>query len=192
MASTPIVFRSQRNSVSIDLEDRLLSPNEAAAMLGVSAYTIRAMARDREIPALKLGRHWRFRRSSLERWIEDRERKARCVRHAIDHDETETEAAQARTGSLPGVRRPDAQPRSPLRILPRTGRTMMHPSTQAILRYFEYAHLPEHLQRYSEPFHTLAQQFAAELDGPELTAGLRKLLEAKDCIVRAALDAKVQ
>jgi hypothetical protein len=25
-------------------------------------------------------------------------------------------------------------------------------------------------------------------DGPELTAGLRKLLEAKDCLVRASLD----
>jgi hypothetical protein len=25
-------------------------------------------------------------------------------------------------------------------------------------------------------------------DGPELTVGLRKLLEAKDCLVRAALD----
>lgn len=25
-------------------------------------------------------------------------------------------------------------------------------------------------------------------DGPELTAGLRKLLEAKDCFVRASLD----
>jgi len=25
-------------------------------------------------------------------------------------------------------------------------------------------------------------------DGPELTSGLRKLLEAKDCFVRAALD----
>ena len=29
---------------------------------------------------------------------------------------------------------------------------------------------------------------AVKLDGPELTAGLRKLLEAKDCFVRAALD----
>jgi hypothetical protein len=27
-------------------------------------------------------------------------------------------------------------------------------------------------------------------DGPELTAGLRKLLEAKDCFVRAAIDAE--
>ena len=37
--------------------------------------------------------------------------------------------------------------------------------------------------------------FAADLitdlpDGPELTAGLRKLLESKDCMVRASLDKK--
>ena len=29
------------------------------------------------------------------------------------------------------------------------------------------------------------------LEGPEFSAGLRKLLEAKDCFVRAALDRKV-
>jgi hypothetical protein len=28
---------------------------------------------------------------------------------------------------------------------------------------------------------------ALQLEGPELTAGLRKLLEAKDCMVQAAL-----
>lgn len=64
----------------------------------------------------------------------------------------------------------------------------MHPSTTAILRYFEYDHLPAHLQAVSSPFHDLAHGFAEEFDGPELTAGLRKLLEAKDCIVRAALS----
>jgi hypothetical protein len=37
------------------------------------------------------------------------------------------------------------------------------------------------------PFHDLAWDNARKFDGPELTAGLRKLLEAKDCIVRAAL-----
>ena len=64
----------------------------------------------------------------------------------------------------------------------------MHPSTESILRYFEFAHLPERLQATSRLFHSLAHQMAADLDGPELTAGLRKLLEAKDCMVRAALD----
>ena len=64
----------------------------------------------------------------------------------------------------------------------------MHPATAAILRYFEYAHLPEHLQAVSKPIGDLANQMATDLpEGPEVTAGLRKLLEAKDCLVRAAL-----
>lgn len=64
---------------------------------------------------------------------------------------------------------------------------MTHPATTAIMRYFEYDHLPEHLQQISRPMCELAKQMATQLDGPELTAGLRKLLEAKDCFVRAAL-----
>lgn len=65
---------------------------------------------------------------------------------------------------------------------------ILHPATAAILPYFDYDHLPPELADVSEPFHALAHKLAAQLDGPELTAGLRKLLEAKDCAVRAALD----
>lgn len=64
-----------------------------------------------------------------------------------------------------------------------------HPGTIHLLRYFEYAHLPAHLQTVSKPCADLANELVGVLpDGPELTAGLRKLLEAKDCFVRAALD----
>ena len=63
----------------------------------------------------------------------------------------------------------------------------LHPSTRAILRFFDYAHLPDHLQEVSAPFHDLAWHFAARFEGDELTTSLRKLLEAKDCMVRAAL-----
>lgn len=57
-----------------------------------------------------------------------------------------------------------------------------------IMKFFEFAHLPEHLQKVSKPFGEMAQQLNADLpDGPEKSAGLRKLLEAKDCMVRAAL-----
>lgn len=63
-----------------------------------------------------------------------------------------------------------------------------HPAITAILRYFAYAHLPPHLQSFSKPFHDLAVDMAGRLTGAELTAGLRKLLESKDCMVRAALD----
>ena len=56
-------------------------------------------------------------------------------------------------------------------------------------RYFQYAHLPDHLQPISRPFHELAQEMLAQVcyDDDELMAGLRRLLEAKDCAVRAAM-----
>jgi hypothetical protein len=63
-----------------------------------------------------------------------------------------------------------------------------HPSTAAILRHFAYDHLPAHLREISRPICELAHEMAAKLSGPELTAGLRKLLEAKDALVRAAVD----
>ena len=65
----------------------------------------------------------------------------------------------------------------------------MHPGVVSLLRYFEYAHLPANLQRVSAGCSAMANDLARSLpQGPELTAGLRKLLEAKDCFVRAALD----
>ena len=57
-----------------------------------------------------------------------------------------------------------------------------------ILKYFTYSHLPDHLQMVSKPIAELAMSLDAELPaGPEKSAGLRKLLEAKDCFVRCAL-----
>jgi len=63
-----------------------------------------------------------------------------------------------------------------------------HPSVRSILQFFTYAHLPEQLQKVSLEFHCLAWNMARTLpQNPELTAGLRKLLEAKDCAVRAMI-----
>lgn len=57
-----------------------------------------------------------------------------------------------------------------------------------VYRYFEYGHLPESLQVIAKPISELADMMVDELpDGPEKAAGLRKLLEAKDCFVRANL-----
>jgi hypothetical protein len=65
----------------------------------------------------------------------------------------------------------------------------MHPATEKLLGYFGYKHLPERLQKVSQPLCELATEMANTLpDCAEKTAGLRKLLEAKDCLVRAALD----
>lgn len=58
----------------------------------------------------------------------------------------------------------------------------------SIIKYFAYEHLPAHLQEVSKPIGDLAQFMDESLpDGPEKSAGLRKLLEAKDALVRAKL-----
>lgn len=58
---------------------------------------------------------------------------------------------------------------------------------QALLKFFAYDHLPERLQEVARPFAELAEKVEKELYGPESTVCLRKLLEAKDCAVRASL-----
>jgi hypothetical protein len=60
--------------------------------------------------------------------------------------------------------------------------------THTILRYFSYTHLPETLQPLSKLICEVAEAVDNQLpDSAEKSAGLRKLLEAKDCFVRAAL-----
>ncbi len=57
-----------------------------------------------------------------------------------------------------------------------------------LLQFFNYAHLPEQLQSVSKSFAELAQQLVSTVpSNPERTMALRKLLEAKDCAVRAVL-----
>ena len=57
-----------------------------------------------------------------------------------------------------------------------------------LLQFFEYKHLPDRLQKISKPFGELAEALVANLpENPEKTVSLRKLLEAKDCAVRAEL-----
>jgi hypothetical protein len=59
---------------------------------------------------------------------------------------------------------------------------------EPLLQFFAYEHLPAHLQEHSKPFGDLAKQLVETLPrNPERTTALRKLLEAKDCAVRARL-----
>lgn len=57
-----------------------------------------------------------------------------------------------------------------------------------LLQFFAYEHLRPDLQVYSKPFHDLAHHIVETLPANvEQEMALRKLLEAKDCAVRAIL-----
>lgn len=67
-----------------------------------------------------------------------------------------------------------------------------NPAVVHIMQFFTYAHLKgDDLQSVSAKVAQLAWDLARDIpDSPELTAGLRKLLEAKDCLVRAKLSGR--
>lgn len=63
-----------------------------------------------------------------------------------------------------------------------------HDPGDPLLQFFTYGHLKEPLQAVSKPFCDLADMLVLMLPrNPERTVALRKLLESKDCAVRAAL-----
>ena len=58
----------------------------------------------------------------------------------------------------------------------------------SLLQFFQYSHLREDLRATSELFADLAEKIDFSLpDNSEKTTALRKLLEAKDCAIRAKL-----
>lgn len=63
-----------------------------------------------------------------------------------------------------------------------------HVKLEPILQFFDYSHLPEHLQKVSKPFNELAYGIIENLPrNPERTVALRKLLESKDSAVRSVI-----
>ncbi len=83
-----------------------------------------------------------------------------------------------------------------------TGRTIITPEGLVIPEHrhvsvkhfgplFAYGHLPREMQHLSLGYASIAAAtIDAVSDSPELSACLRKLLEAKDCAIRAAFIVK--
>ena len=58
-----------------------------------------------------------------------------------------------------------------------------------MLKWFDGGHLADDLREVSEACADLAEAMDEKLaEGPEKTTGMRKLLEAKDCFVRAQIE----
>jgi excisionase family DNA binding protein len=57
--------------VSTHLDNEILTLEEVAAYLRLKPQTIYKWAQEKRIPAAKLGKEWRFRRSVINRWLDD-------------------------------------------------------------------------------------------------------------------------
>ena len=74
--------------VHAKMNDSLLTPQQVAEMLGVKLSTIYSWTHMGFIPTVKLGRLIRFRRSSIQAWLEKKEEPGRKQRKvAIDFGE---------------------------------------------------------------------------------------------------------
>lgn len=49
----------------------ILTIQELAAYLKISKSTLYKLVREGKIPAQKIGRHWRFRRGTIDRWLDE-------------------------------------------------------------------------------------------------------------------------
>ena len=58
----------------MSIKETGLTPKEASALIGCKEYTIKALARAKEIPFYKIGSRYRFTRSSLLKWMNDQEK----------------------------------------------------------------------------------------------------------------------
>jgi excisionase family DNA binding protein len=57
-------------------KSELMTVSETCQYLKVTTRTLYRYIQNRQIPAFKLGKEWRFVRSDLEQWIRDRTRSA--------------------------------------------------------------------------------------------------------------------
>lgn len=53
------------------MSSEILTAKEAAEYLKLSIETVKAKAREGQMPAMKIGREWRFSQRQLLAWIED-------------------------------------------------------------------------------------------------------------------------
>jgi len=59
------------------MKDRWLSVDEMAEYLGVSKDTVYNWIKDRNLPAHKVGRLWKFKRGEIDGWVRKTENKQR-------------------------------------------------------------------------------------------------------------------
>ncbi len=62
--------------------DRVMTITELSEYLKISKSTLYKLAQEGKLPSQKVGRHWRFRKETIDRWLDARHRDGR---DRLDH-----------------------------------------------------------------------------------------------------------
>jgi len=62
----------------------LVDADEVAGLLGLHPKTVQLMARQGKIPAIRVSKFWRFRKSEIDRWVRS---EVNCAGYACRQNE---------------------------------------------------------------------------------------------------------
>jgi len=58
---------------TVEIFEPLLSADEAAEHLRIHVKTLQKLARQKQVPSVRMGKYWRFRLSTLDAWVTDQQ-----------------------------------------------------------------------------------------------------------------------
>ena len=58
------------------MDSEFLTAEEVAEYLRLPLSTVYKLVQDKRLPGFKVGKHWRFRKDSIQKWIKDQEQSA--------------------------------------------------------------------------------------------------------------------
>jgi len=73
--TTSVGMNEQQLPSGVEFEPPLRDAHDAARFLGIHPVTLCELARQGRIPAIKVGKAWRFRPLSLKRWLDSQEQR---------------------------------------------------------------------------------------------------------------------
>lgn len=54
-------------------DERLLTIQQVSEMFGLKLTTMYKLVREKKVPGVKVGKHWRFRREAIDQFLEDQQ-----------------------------------------------------------------------------------------------------------------------
>lgn len=59
------------------MDSEFLTAEEVAEYLRLPLSTVYKLVQDKRLPGFKVGKHWRFRKDTIQKWITDQEQRTK-------------------------------------------------------------------------------------------------------------------